>query len=219
MHTKHPHSLELCSGFLYATPDAYSALSLVLHCTAPHNVSEPLTRMAQQHHHGLAVDGSPGRRPRWPPPHRPRACCRAHTTSCGPPGGSSATASRPGCPPVPTAEPQNPFATGGLAVCHLGCWRFPSTTSSVSQRLAAGKGNCWFQTRVSTAMMGWHPNNNQSIERHSCEATNALPSRVHALADEMTERLLSAQARETAIMEAIQTAECPHVSSTEIGPC
>ena len=41
----------LCSGFFSATPDAYSALCLVLHCTAPLDVSKSLTRMAQQHHH------------------------------------------------------------------------------------------------------------------------------------------------------------------------
>ena len=34
-----------------ATLDACSALCLVLHCTAPLDVSESLTRMAQQHHH------------------------------------------------------------------------------------------------------------------------------------------------------------------------
>ena len=44
----------LCSSYLFlgffcATPDAYSALCLVLHCTAPLDVSKSLTRMAQQH--------------------------------------------------------------------------------------------------------------------------------------------------------------------------
>ena len=37
----------LCSGFFSATPDAYSALCLVLHCTAPLDVRELLTRMAR----------------------------------------------------------------------------------------------------------------------------------------------------------------------------
>ena len=39
----------LCSGFLSATPDAYSALCLVLHCTAPLDVSKSQSRdIAQQ---------------------------------------------------------------------------------------------------------------------------------------------------------------------------
>ena len=41
----------LYSGFFCATPDAYSALCLALHCTAPLDVSKSLTRMARQHHH------------------------------------------------------------------------------------------------------------------------------------------------------------------------
>ena len=35
-------SSSLCSGFFSATPDAYSALCLVLHCAAPLDVSESL---------------------------------------------------------------------------------------------------------------------------------------------------------------------------------
>ena len=41
----------LCSGFFSPTPDTYSSLCLVLHCTAPLDVSKSLTRMAKQHHH------------------------------------------------------------------------------------------------------------------------------------------------------------------------
>ena len=45
------HISYLCSGFFSSTPDAYSALCLVLHCAAPLDVSTSLTRIAQQHHH------------------------------------------------------------------------------------------------------------------------------------------------------------------------
>ena len=42
----------LCCGCLCATSDASSALCLVLFCTtAPLDVSNPLNRMAKQHHH------------------------------------------------------------------------------------------------------------------------------------------------------------------------
>ena len=48
----------LCSGFFSAPPDAYSALCLVLHCTAPLDVSHSLIRMAQPQHSWVLVDVS-----------------------------------------------------------------------------------------------------------------------------------------------------------------
>ena len=41
-----------CPGCVCSTSDASGALCLVLHCTAPVDVSVPLTRMAQHHHQG-----------------------------------------------------------------------------------------------------------------------------------------------------------------------
>ena len=42
----------LCCDFLFATPDASCALCPVLPCAAQLDVSNPLTRVAQQHHPG-----------------------------------------------------------------------------------------------------------------------------------------------------------------------
>ena len=64
------YSSYLCTGFFSATPVAYSALCLVLHCTAPLDVSKSLIRVAQQHHHENLFQ------------HTPQCSCSSDETQC-----------------------------------------------------------------------------------------------------------------------------------------